>query len=141
MARAQVEQGKLRGCPVCGTKVDEAQLRLRDFSWVNEALPGKVGLMDIDGTLSSAKTGKTLMLEMKPPGAQVSVGAKLTFREFVRKGCDVWVVWGPDKDGRVELAHITRSGNLTSRVNLSLHEAAQLVAVWWDQAQDEEEVA
>lgn len=141
MARAQVEEGKLRGCPVCGTKVADVDLKLRDFGWVNEALPGKVGLMDLDGVLSCAATGKTLILEMKPPGAYVSVGAKLTFRELVRKGCDVWVIWGPDSEVHVELAHVTRSGNLTSRVRLPLADAAQLVALWWSEAQDEEEVS
>jgi hypothetical protein len=140
VARADVPEGKLRGCPVCSTKVAEADLKLRDFSWVNEALPGKVGLMDLDGVLSCAATGKTLILEMKPPGAFVSVGAKLTFRELVRKGCDVWVIWGPDSHGHVELAHVTKGGNLTSRVNLKLAEAAALVAQWWSEAQDEEEV-
>lgn len=136
MARAQVERGKLIGCPTCGTKVSEVELNLRDFGWVNEALPGKVGLMDIDGVLSCAKTGKTLMLELKPPGAYVSVGAKLTYREMVRKGCEVWCIWGPFPDGHVELAHITKSGNLTSRVTLPMSEAAALVAQWWDEAQD-----
>lgn len=136
MARAQVKDGALRGCPTCGTKVAQADLRLRDFSWVNEALPGKVGGMDIDFTLSSARTGRTLMLEMKPPGAYVSVGAKLTFKEFVRKGCDVWVVWGPDADDHVEVAHVTKSGNLTSRYRVPLSVLATTVALWWEDAQD-----
>lgn len=139
MARAQVEQGQLRGCPVCGTKVKDVDLQLRDFSWVNSALPGKVGLMDIDGTLSSARTGRTLLLEMKPSGAGVSIGAKLTFREFVRKGCDVWVIYGPDPEGHVEVAHVTKSGNLTKRVRVELATAAELVRAWWDEANDVEE--
>lgn len=140
MARAEVEGGKLRGCPVCGTKVAETQLRLRDFSWVNEALPGKVGLMDIDGVLSCVKSGKTLMVEMKPPGAYISVGAKLTFKTLIETSgglTEVWVIWGPEKDGTVEMAHVTKSGNLTSRVKLSLDDCAALVSQWWSEAQDD----
>lgn len=117
----------------------DVDLRLRDFSWVNEALPGRVGLMDIDGTLSSAKTGRTLMLEMKPPGAYVSVGAKLTFREFVRKGCDVWVLWGPTPHGLVDVAHVTKSGNLTTRVTLPQADVAALIALWWSEANEVED--
>jgi hypothetical protein len=141
VARAEVEQGKLRGCPTCGTKVAEADLRLRDFSWVNEALPGKVGLMDLDGVLSCIKTNRTLVLEMKPPGGYVSVGAKLTFKALIESSggkTEVWVVWGPDPEAHVEVAHITRSGNLTSRVRLPIADAADLVALWWDEAQDDE---
>lgn len=142
MARSQVEQGKLRGCPVCGTKVSDAQLRLRDFTWVNEALPGKVGLMDIDGVLSCVRTGRTLMVEMKPPGAYISVGAKLTFKTLIETSgglTEVWVLWGPDAHGHVEFAHVTKSGNLTSRVSLPQEQVAQLIAQWWSEAQEEEE--
>lgn len=139
MARAQVTQGKLRGCPTCGTKVSEAELNLRDFSWVNEALPGKVGGMDIDFCISSARTGKTLMLEMKPPGAYISMGARLTFKEFVKKGCDVWVVWGPGEDGNVEVAHVMANGQLTSTYECSQDVLAHTIAVWWDAAQVSED--
>lgn len=91
--------------------------------------------MDLDFVLSCARTNKTLILEMKPTGAFVSMGAKLTFKSFVQLGADVWVVFGPGKDGTVELAHVMKSGNLTGRVPLHIDELAGLVAQWWESAQ------
>lgn len=133
--RSQVENGQLRGCPTCGTKVDETQLRLRDFSWVNEVLPGKVGGMDLDFCLSNARTGKTLFIEMKPTGGAVSMGARLTFKTLISKGdVDVWVVWGPAEDGTVEMARVMADGNITSKVRLPLAELAGTVAQWWEAA-------
>lgn len=136
MARADEKRGQLVGCPTCGTKVADVDLRLRDFSWVNESLPAKVGLMDIDGVLSSAKTGKTLMVEMKPPGGYVSRGAKLTYRELVKKdGIDVWTFWGPFPDGSVELSSINRYGRFDDLERMPMERGAERVAQWWDEAQ------
>ena len=132
--RSDQTYGTLRGCPTCGTPVSETELRLRDFSWVNEALPGKVGGMDIDFVLSSAKTGRGLMLEMKPPGGFVSTGARLTYREFVKMGVDVWVLRGPDADGNIVRTSLSPGGQEGDPETLTLEDAGLKVAAWWEEA-------
>jgi len=133
MARANVAEGKLRGCPTCGTKVSDVDLALRDFDWVNRALPGKVGGMDLDFVLSQANSGRTLIIEMKPPGAFISMGARLTFKVFVKMGCDVWVVWGPDKDGAVVRARMRTSGDwdVDDVDTMDVDVLAEDIAAWW----------
>jgi hypothetical protein len=112
--------------------VKDVNLALRDFRWVNEALPGKVGGQDIDFVLSQAKTGRVLMLEMKPDGAFVSLGARLTFKVFVNMpGIDVWVVWGPDKAGDVARARMDLNGEWDEVDTMSVDCLAEDIAAWW----------
>lgn len=131
MARADVENGKLRGCPVCGTKVEKAQLALRDFSWVNESLPGKLGGMDVDFVLSQFKTGRVLHIEMKPTGVPISLGAKMTYAVYRRHGLDAWAVWGPDEYGRVERGYFDTAGKVRSIEQMPVSLFAEEVALWW----------
>lgn len=134
MAREAEYRGTLVGCPTCGSKVDDVELRLRDFRWVNEALPGKCGGMDIDFVLSSAKTGRALMMEMKPPGGFVSTGARLTYREFAKMGVDVWVLRGPNGEGQVQWSILGTDGKESEHATLSLEEMSSEVAKWWEEA-------
>lgn len=133
MARANEIDGVLRACPVCATPVkDTEQLGLRLFDWANEALPGSVGLMDFDGVLHHAKSGRFLVVEMKPPGAWVSRGARLTYKELVKLGVfDVWVVWGPDKEGNVQRGVFDRAGRIQHVVEMSLDDLSEDIAAWW----------
>lgn len=131
MARAKEVEGKLRGCPTCGTKVAEADLRLRDFSWVNEALPGRLGGMDVDFVLSQYKTKRVLHIEMKPPGAPVSTGARMTYALYVQLGLDAWVAWGPDAEGKVIRGTFDRNGQVEGLRELATEEFAEDVAAWW----------
>lgn len=137
MARANVEEGKLRGCPTCGTKVSKAKMGLRDFAWVNEALPGRVGGMDIDFCISQVrdkgkKHTRVLMLELKPAGAPISTGARLTFREFARQGYDCWAVWD-EGDGTVVLGKFDRAGRVRVREEpMTQDELATRIAKWWN---------
>jgi hypothetical protein len=105
---------------------------LRDFRWVNDALPGKLGLMDIDGTLTQAQTGRVLMLELKPAGAYISKGARLTYKLFVRAGFDVWVVWDHE-DGTVERGHFDRAGNIRGVARVTQEALAAEVVAWWEE--------
>lgn len=130
MAREQEDQGLLRGCPTCGTKVKDVDLGLRDYRWVNEALPGRIGGMDIDFTINQARTGRVLLLEFKPAGATLSIGARLTFKLFVQKGCDAWVIW--DHGDTVEVASIDRDGQLGFIEKMSRKRLADRIRKWWD---------
>jgi len=132
MSRTTVKDGVLRGCPVCGTPVAEAALGLRDYRWVNEALGNKLGLMDIDGVLSQAGTGRVLMLELKPRGARISTGARLTFALFVKAGFDCWVLWDQE-NGRVKLAELNDKGRPINFKDMTIKRAATLVKRWWDE--------
>ena len=91
----RTDKEKLRTCPTCATPVNEADLGLRDYTWINDHLPGKVGLMDIDGVLE--RKGHVLMLETKPLNGGLPLGQRITLRTFVKMGAWVWVCWG-DKD-------------------------------------------
>lgn len=133
--RASEKEGKLRGCPTCGTKVTDAHIGMRDFGWVNEVLPGRLGLMDIDGTLTQASTGRVLMLELKPKGAPISMGARLTFALFVKAGFDVWYVWDqadPTRYQRVKVAVANIDGSPGTIRELTKSRLANLVKGWWE---------
>jgi hypothetical protein len=82
----------LRGCPVCGTPIAEADhLGLRDYRWLNDELPGKIAPMDIDFILE--KNERFLIHEYKPKGAPLRQGQRLTLRALKRRaGADIWVV-------------------------------------------------
>ena len=82
----------LRACPTCLTPVTEAQLGLRDFAWVNDKLPGRVGAMDVDFLLE--RKGRVLVLEFKPGNGAVRGGQAITFRTLRDLGFDVWIVYG-----------------------------------------------
>ena len=131
MARKQVKDGVLRGCPTCGTPVEDADLKMRDFRWVNEALPGKVGGMDIDFVVSQLKTKRVLHLELKPPGAPVSMGARMTFAVYVQLGLDAWAVWGPHDDGTVTRMRFNATGQLFDKQTMTQDELAESIASWW----------
>ncbi len=131
MARKTENDGELRECPVCETPLDKAvNLGLRDFNWVNEELPGKIGLMDLDGVLSQASTGRMLVLELKPKGALVSRGARIAFGTLVKSGFDVWIVWDLGK-GRVKLGECNDKGWPQNVRELTRKRAAKLVVNWW----------
>lgn len=137
MARADEPQGLLRGCPTCGTPVSEAKLGLRDYRWVNDALPGKVGGMDIDFTINQARTGRALMLEFKPEGAYLSTGHRLTFALFVKKGIDVWVIW-EQKDGSVKVGPVNKSGHTPVIEHMPIGKLRTLIREWWNEGMEDD---
>lgn len=135
MSRATQKDGLLRGCPTCGTRVSEADLGLRDYRWVNEALPGKVGGMDLDFCISQARTGRALFLEFKPAGGLVSTGARLTFKLLREKGFEVWVVW--DRGDIVDVSPVLLNGELGKKRILDRAALAEDIRAWWDAGLEE----
>ena len=113
----------LRGCPLCGTKVTEADLGVRDYRWVSEKLPGRVAPMDVDFMLE--RNGKFLIIEFKPEDARVGIGQGRTLRAL-RKWADVWVMYG---DG--PLVDIDWGDGKT---RLSLDEVADEIVLWFEEA-------
>lgn len=109
--RADQPDGALRGCPLCGTKVSDASLGLRDFAWLNNELPGRIGGMDIDLILTNNKAGLAMAFELKPENASVSLGARMTLKFLVQHGIRCMVVWDQG-DGYVEVSEMTRDGDL-----------------------------
>lgn len=87
----------LRGCPLCGTKVTEAALGLRDYRWLR--LPGKVGPMDLDFLLE--RNGDFLAMEFKPNGVRPGQGQQITFDALGKKGFQVWTVEGDGPEVKV----------------------------------------
>jgi hypothetical protein len=132
MARATEHRGKLIGCPTCGTKVKDIDIGLRDFRWVNEALPGKVGLMDIDGCITQAATGRALMMELKPKDDVVSTGARLTYALFRNLGIEVWLAWD-EGDGWVKVCEMMVDGSWGRARKMRRTTLARHVREWWDE--------
>jgi hypothetical protein len=132
MARDKEREGELRGCPVCGTKVSEVDIGLRDYRWVNPALGNRLGLMDLDACLSQASTGRALFLELKPKGAFVSTGARLTFALLVKAGFDVWILWDQG-NGRIKRGVCDENGRPKNVREHRADNVARMVARWWEQ--------
>jgi len=133
MARANESQGLLRACPTCRTPVSEANLGLRDYAWVNESLPGKVGGMDVDFCITQDRSNRALALEFKPQDAFISMGHRLTFGLLVRLGFDVWILW-EQKDGTVKVGAVNVKGH-TPIISAAMPrvKVAQLIREWWDE--------
>lgn len=126
---------KLRGCPTCGTPVDQAKLGLRNYQWINDQLPGKVGMMDIDGVLE--RRGHVLMLETKPlHNKGIPVGQRITLRTFVKMGVHVWVVW---HDGdEVQVGRMDERGEVPFATKTNVAGLVQYIVDWWQAATDGE---
>lgn len=126
----------LRGCPLCRTPVADAQLGLRDFRWVADALPGKVAPMDVDAMLE--KNGRFLVIELKPKGVPIPLGQRLTLKALVRLGMDVWVVWETPEGKRVEVGAMDRSGNTPFVEDMTVNRLRRKVVDWYNEASREE---
>ena len=110
---------------MCGTKVAEVNLGLRDYRWVNDLLPGKVAPTDIDFMLE--RKGHVLILEFKPANGFVPKGQAMTFRTLRKMGVEVWVVRG---DG--PLVDVDFGDGLVSHLPVS--ELAAETVRWYEEA-------
>lgn len=128
------DEDVLRTCPTCRAP-NTGQLGLRDFRWVDAALPGRVGGSDIDYFLEQSKTGRMLALELKPPGASLPMGQRLLLKALVRKGIEVWVVW--EHGDHVEVGAMNRDGQLPFVEAMDLEKLAGLVSAWWSAGLEE----
>jgi len=119
----------LRGCPTCGTRVKDVDMGMRDYRWVSPSLPGNVAPSDIDSILE--RNGHFLVQEYKPSGAALGMGQRILLKQLVRKGFDVWVVWGT---GPVEVGVMDRYGDVKFVDNMPREKLAERVAEWFAQA-------
>lgn len=127
----RTDEEKLRTCPTCATKVKDADLGLRNYEWINRRLPGKEGLMDIDGVLE--KRGHILMLETKPLGQKgIPLGQRITLRSFVKLGVHVWVVWG-DTDKCV-VGRMDERGEVPFTQEMTVDDLVERIVEWREAA-------
>lgn len=117
----------LRKCPVCDGPPPKG---LRDYTWLENALPGKVGGTDIDFVVEQSSTGRILALEFKPGGTPISLGQRITFSRLVRLGFDMWVCWELD-GGKVRVGHFTKEGLVLFVEEMTIEELARKVNQWW----------
>lgn len=135
MSRAK--EDRLRSCPTCATPLAETtHLGLRDYQWINDKLPGKVGFMDGDAILE--RRGNVLMLETKPDGGYIPLGQKITLKALVRMGIHVWCVW-EKKDGKVEVGAMDRRGEVPFVETMSMVKFVRKITDWY-QAADQGEL-
>jgi len=117
----------LRGCPLCGTRVEDINLGMRDYRWLGDALPGRVAPTDIDFLLET--NGDFLVQEYKPAGVPVTKGQRIALKRLVRKGFDVQVVWG---DGDLlDVGALDKYGLFTTRRDVPKAQLAQEVGQWF----------
>lgn len=131
----RTDEQKLRKCPTCGGNAKD--VGLRDYQWLNEKLPGKVGGMDIDMVLE--RKGHYLGLEFKPKGGRVELGPRITFKGLVRSGIwDIWVVWdhGDDSHGihHVEVGALDRKGDIPFVEKMPLSKFITRITDWYEAA-------
>lgn len=114
------------------TPMDETKhLGLRDFRWLGDALPGRVGGSDLDLVLEQSKTGRVLILELKPEHVMLPLGQRLLLKRFVALGCDVWVVWETEGENFVEAGAMDDEGNIPFVERMSLAKFKTKVGQWW----------
>ena len=119
----------IRACPTCGGET--TGLGLRDYSWINQHLPGREGATDGDMILE--KRGHILMLETKPKGAYLPLGQRLTLKAFVKKGVWVLVVWDHE-DGTVEMGRMDERGEIPIVSHVPLEDLVDYILRWRDAA-------
>jgi len=119
----------LRGCPTCGTRIKDVDMGLRDYTWLSPMLPGNVAPMDIDSILE--RNGHFLVMEYKPEGASIGMGQRITLKQMVRKGFDVWVVWG---NGPIEVGAMDKYGDVKFVDKMSREKLAERAVEWFNQA-------
>ena len=130
---------RLRGCPTCSTPIEQAStsLGLRDYRWVSKHLPGKVNPSDIDAVLE--RNDHFLLMEYKSPGAPVHMGQRIMLKRLVRRGFDVWVVWGDqaDDDSPVQVGVMTERGDFDEVHDMTAAELGRAVAAWFENAEED----
>jgi hypothetical protein len=122
----------LRGCPLCGTPVSAVALGLRDYSWLGDALPGRIAPMDVDFLLE--KNGRFLVLEFKPTGVPLGQGQRIALKHLVRKGFDVWVVRESQGRAWVSRHRLDEQGNEYTYTVMSRDNLASNVSEWLKEA-------
>jgi hypothetical protein len=130
----------LKGCPYCGTPVEEARLGMRDFAWLGNRLQGRVGPADIDFVLQQSRTNRALLLEFKAGHEGLPLGQRLLLRHFVQPaGNTVWVVWVDDlhvpwdQVETVGVGAMNVAGNVPLVATMSVADLADAVAEWWEE--------
>jgi hypothetical protein len=121
----------LRACPLCGTKVSDIQLGLRDYKWLGNALPGKVAPTDVDFLLE--RNGNFLVMEFKPEGVPLGAGQRIALKALVRKGFDVWVVREVDP-AWVGVTVLNARGDEDAQRRMTRTELVREVSEWWEEA-------
>lgn len=130
MARTE-DEDKLRGCPMCGTKVGQADLGLHDYSsWLADYLPGRVSGSDVDCVIEQSKTGRMLFLEFKRKGQLLPVGQRLLLKACVKRGIDVWVCW--ESATHVEVGPMDVTGEVLLVDEMTHKQLGLRIKRWWN---------
>jgi len=106
---------------------------LRDYRWVADALPGRIAPMDLDCVLE--RHGRFLVMEFKPEGGPLPMGQRLTLKQLVRKGMDVWVVWELPEEW-VQVGSMDRNGNVLFIEDMRVNRLRRRVSEWFKGAND-----
>lgn len=122
-----MSQETLRSCPTCGGEFNPEALGLRDYSWLNEVVPGA---SDLDFALEQKSTGRLLIVEFKSQGQRLPMGQRLLLKTLARKGCDIWVAW-QKRNGSIDVADLDGRGELVGFRNLTREGLAAAVDAWW----------
>lgn len=81
-----------------------------DWGFLDECFaPSRIKISDIDGI--SERNGQLLILETKAEGVQIKKGQEILFRQIVRAGNHVLVIWGYQEAPKHDLLLMTPQGD------------------------------
>lgn len=82
-----------------------------DWQFLNECFrPTRIKVMDIDGFVE--RNGRFLVIETKRSGAEIPTGELISFRQLVKQGHWVLIIWGYQKEPVHDLLLMTPSGEV-----------------------------
>lgn len=71
--------------------------------------PSRIKVSDIDGI--TERNGKLLILETKARGVELKTGQLILFRQLVRAGNHVLIIWGYQDEAKHDLLYMTPEGD------------------------------
>lgn len=100
-----------------------------DWGFLDDCFaPSRIKVSDIDGI--SERNGHLLVLETKAAGVQVKTGQMILFRQIVRAGNHVLIIWGYQDEPRHDLLYITPEGECHYR-NVGKEVIQAIVRDWY----------
>lgn len=101
---------------------------LRDYRWLEDVLPARVGATDLDCVLEQHSTGRILVLEFKP-NRYVPRGQAILFDGLLAQGFDIAIIIDKDHDDN-KFVYSWWGENEWKETNLA--GIRRLVRTWWN---------
>lgn len=108
---------------------------LTNWKFIEDALPGKCGVMDIDGIIE--RRGKFLVIESKSPAETIDKGQMITLEALSRlPSFTVIVAWMDIVNGTVFGVNVIKNGKVEDFINTDTPTFLYWVKSWFDKASE-----